>query len=337
MFTFDKPKVYKKDWYVFPNAVLSNIDLSDCNNTINGTCHSTSSLSKCIDICRADKSCLNGYYIKTPDNKNICAPLLDRGVSPYFRLRNKKYYPVMKNMKPYFFSKKTYPFPPEEPNTIYFTDHFLIKNLDTNKIMGKENENFVAFQNDGKILQFLPSDITNDFIENYIPVNNGSEVTVNIPFSANVLRYNDMTTEMQWQPRASTYFVPNNTLQIYSNSKKNIGQALNYSDTFYFTFQGKDIYYDTELERLTTSTSKKTLFQLVPQVEVYYCERNHCRQITLDQTNMNGFYASYKGFPVYRSPVCWNTCKKDWYVRYYLFFLVLILLLFFFIRARHHS
>jgi len=297
-------------WYVFPHTTMSNIDFSDCDDTVNGVCHKGGTLQNCIDRCGADSSCKYGYYLELPDNKSICVPLVDRNTSPYFRMRTQDVYPEMRDTKSYFYSQKNaYPYPADAPGTMYFGDHFLLKNLDVNKTIGVDEAN-VVFNDDDIITQFLPSDVTNDFIENYVGVKHGGDVTINIPGTAMILRQNDTEKEILWLARASNYFVPNNTFQIYSTSPgKKVGEALAYTEQFYFTFQGKNMVYDLASGRLITDATRKTLFQLVPLVQVYYCDGD-CRSIILSQTDMTGFDAMYRGRQIYRSPVCWGTCER---------------------------
>ena len=159
------------------------------------------------------------------------------------------------------------------------------------------------------MLQFLPSDVTNDFIANYITVKNGGEVTINIPFSEIVLNYSG--NEISWAVNASSYFIPNNTFQIFStNSAKKPGDMLNYAETFYITFSGQPIFYDPLSERLVIDKDKKSIFKLIPQVEVSYCNGNDCKKTFLNKTEMKEFDAFYKGKKIYRSPICWNICNS---------------------------
>jgi len=329
MYVFNNPWTYKNDWYVFPDTVLSHIDLSDCNNSINGTCQTVKTLSECINKCESNIACKNGYYIETPDKKNICVPLLDRGVSPHYRIRHKNYYSETKNLKPYIFAKKTYPYPPDDPNTIYYSDHFIMENngKSLSKIATGDTYDDVDFIDDYVSIQFLPSDITNDFIENYIMVKNGDQVTINIPSTSFVLRQKEDTNDILWSVRASSSFVQNNTFQVFSaNSSKKLGEALNYSESFYITMQGKPIFYDKETKKLViNSEGEKSIFKLIPRVEVSYCDGNRCRKILLSETQMDGFKARYKNQKVYRSPMCWNRCSRG--KKHVLFMLVFVLII----------
>src|SRR3990167_5001108 len=129
-YKFSKPKKVN-DWYIFPDTVLANINLSGCENTVNGVCHNTKNVEECIDICQKSGKCRFGYFIQTPD-ANFCAPLLHHevgSVAPYYRLRNKDIYPGTKNTRSFVFSDgKKYPFLPDMPNALFYADYFSVKN-----------------------------------------------------------------------------------------------------------------------------------------------------------------------------------------------------------------
>lgn len=310
-----KPYIHNKTWNVFENAIFSNLDFSDCNDTIDGICHHTKNLSDCIDLCKGD--CKSGYFIETP-NKNYCVPLREHTAeqtSPYYRLRNKNIYPVLKDMKTFVFSK--YPFPPNVPNALFYSDHFSLKNILKNMFLNISDNSDVIFTNDDSgSLQFLPNQVARNYVENYVFIKCGDEVVINIPHTALVLNENSNT--ISWSMRAATINVSSDIFQIYSPDKK-IGEVLDYNDKFYFTFQSQPVLYDSELNILTITNkniqnlfdSKANIFfELVPKIQVNYCENNECKQISLDKTIRNGLTATYKNFPVERSPTCWGLCKK---------------------------
>ena len=47
-FKINKPWLYKDRWLIFPDTVFSNLDLTDCNDTINGICTNNKTLEQCI-------------------------------------------------------------------------------------------------------------------------------------------------------------------------------------------------------------------------------------------------------------------------------------------------
>jgi len=327
----NKPFLYN-NWYVFPDTVITNMDMSECNNTITGECLHTPSLQKCIDICANNSACKYGYYIGTPDNKNICVPLLDKKEIPYFQLRHKNYYPVMKNLRPYVFSSKEYEFPPDTTNTIFYSDNFILQDTSTNYTLNTTKTNssieHTIFSDSYTLVQLIPSNITNDFIENYVAVKNGDEVSINIPFTSFILKKDGNNNEIVWATRASTVAVPENTFRIYSsNPEKKIGDALNFSETFIIKFQEAFLFYNKENNIIQISDNQKSVFKLIPKVEVSYCDKNRCKTISLDKTDMKGSKSTYKGFATYRSPTCWNMCNgvRKWYDLLILIILIMVI------------
>lgn len=328
----ETPYTHAGTWQVFPGAIFSNLDLSDCNDTIDGICHHAETLSECIDLCKNDqnKLCRTGYFIQTPDRANYCVPLRQHNkeeTSPYYRLRNKNIYPILKNMKTFVFSD--FPYPPNAPNALFYTDHFVFKNISKNIHIGMtENASMtenVVFTNDNPIhIQFLPSQVARNYVENYVFVRNGDEIVINIPHTAFVLRKNDLDSQISWTMRAAVTNVPSNIFQIFTKNKK-IGDILDYSDEFYFTFQGQPMVYN-DLNMLSISSSSiqnsienkdNIFFQLIPKIEVNYCENGVCKTTSLDQTETDGVQARFKNIPVERSPTCWGKCgkkKSKWYL-----------------------
>lgn len=312
---------YKSEgnWTIFPNYILSQLQLSDCDDTIDGICHSTKNLQECIDLCKNDqlKQCRTGYFIEAENGDTFCAPLRQYSkdeTSPYYRLRPKSYYPILNDMKTYVFSN--YPFPPNLPNVMFYTDHFILKNNESNLYIGFEEDtqkiDFVTSQ--PLHLQLLPKEISQGNVEAYVYVKNGDEVVINIPKTAFALGEVG-ENKINWIMRASTINLDGNTFQIFCKNK-NIGDILDYDDIVYFKFQGNVLTLNTETKSLTTlnqPSENASTFSLIPKVQVYYCDKNDktCKAISLDQTETKGISATYKGFPVERNPNCWGLCKKE--------------------------
>jgi hypothetical protein len=324
----NKPKLYK-DWYVFPNTTLTNINLDDCNDTIRGVCLQTENLAQCIDICQNDQQnlCDQGYFIQAFD-RNYCLPLRNYLVGktyPYYRLRNKNIYPQLKNLSSTVFVNKKYSFPPNNANAIFYGDNFVLRNIGSDKIVGVSSSNIigseVVFSKDYPLfLQFLPLQITRSDVENYVLVLNNDNVSINIPRTSFLLR--PKNESVQWTTRASTVNTKNNTFIITSPGKNN-SSPLNYGDKFFFSAQNGLLSYDNDSERFVfvnrpysdTLDTDNVLFELLPKVEVYYCQNGECKKVSLQETVMNGEKAMYADRPVYRNPNCWELChetKKFW-------------------------
>jgi hypothetical protein len=312
------------DWNIFKDTVLSDLDLSGCKNTINGVCHNVKTVEQCIKLCDGYENCIDGYFIKTPDGDNLCAPLVERPDNPYYRMRDKKYYPITSIMDTWFFSKR--PFPPDMPNALFYSDYFVLKTLNDEYISsdstGEMSQN-VVFSKDSPVnIQLLPAEITRNRKQIYIPVRNGDEVVINIPKTGFVMRKDETNDEIVWITRASVASTDVNTFVIKSkNEKKKIGDVLTYDEQFYFTYNDYPLVYDKVLkvhnESVENAIDDQTsqdidmFFKMTPNVKCYYCDKDDgvCKYIPLIDTETKEEKAYYKGNPVTRNPDCWNMCK----------------------------
>lgn len=346
-FIFKPPIIYENkkskpindlssSWYVFPDTTLSNIAVTDCNASITGVCEFVDTLEECIDMCQSSKNepCYSGYFIETPDKKNICVPIKRHDptagikTGPFYRIRNKNHYPILKDMKTYTFTNTVYKYPPELPNAVFYTDFFVLKNIQTGDEVGMSDEGSLT---DDKVLtksnpinvQLIPAQIYRSYVENYIPVKNGDEVVINVPHTSFVLRKSDTTEEVNWKMRASTSAsIPNNTFQILTKDRP-IGEWLSFSDSVYFLFQNYPVIYDSEKNTLIIShdsmdtieaKKENILFSLAPKIKAYYCDKGECKSIQLDQattSSISPYSATYNNLTLYRSPSCWNICSNS--------------------------
>lgn len=331
-FIYDPPYI-DGSWRIFPNTVLSNLNLTDCDSSITGICEIVPTLKDCINLCQNSKeeTCKAGYFIETPDKKNICVPIKQHGmnakdihIGPFYRIRQKDYYPIFKNLKSYIFASTDYPYPPNLANAIFYTDYFVLKNINTGHFFGMNEEGIVS---DNKVMtdeqpvnvQFIPSLITRSYAENYIPVKNKEEITISIPHTSFVLRKSEQTDEVNWKMRVSTVAtIHNNTFQVVC-PKRPMDEVLAYTDEVYFLFQNFPLVYNEDTGTLSVSTKNiencladgdNVMFSFIPKIKGYYCSDTGCKSIQMEQAETNNYLATYENKPVYRSPSCWNTCKK---------------------------
>jgi len=317
-----------REWNVFDNTTITNIELSDCVNAINGFCEHTKNLSDCIDMCAnsPEKNCTHGYFIETPDKKNFCVPLRDRDKKyyPYHRLRQKNYYPILENMKStYFADKKLFPFPVFSPSTIFYRDRFILKHkesglsLGTNPDIEALTQDVIFSKNTSVFLEILPSKIFRSKIDEFRPVVSGDEVVINIPQTAFVLhRDND---RIFWQLGLTGQNTPANTLRIFALGKS-LGEKLTYDDQIYLSSFQDILVYDQNSLIIRQDTdiidAPEGIFKIFPKVQVSYCDNGECKNISLEQTEIEGEKATYQGKKVYRT-FCWVDCpqqkeKKSW-------------------------
>jgi len=344
-YIFKKPRKYK-DWYIFDDTIYSDIELADCNDSITGICNNTNTLEECLNLAKNDSDI--GYFIETPDKQNFCVPLkkIGEGIDYYHRIKNKSYYPILKNMKTYVFSKRIYPFPSKIPNAVFYTDYFYLKNIQSNMMIGKSDDDTISekvvLSKDSYIsLQFLPKEILRTQVEQYIPVKNGDEIVINIPGTSLILRKHDGNT-ISWLFRATISYVPKNTFIINSKHKTK-GEIINFDDEIYITSDDNILIYDNNELSLQPKNqisliNPNVMFKMIPKINVYYCQDNKCNKIELSDAKTSGNFATYKGNPVYRQPNCWSMCsehnneienndKKSYYFLSIMLFIVLFVCL----------
>lgn len=322
-----KPHIYDNKWYIFPDTTLSNLNLNDCDDTVNGVCQHTDTIEQCIDVCKndPDKLCDGGYFIEAND-KNYCVPLrsyITEQTYPYYRFRRKDIYPELENVKSTMFMSTKYPYPPKLVNRLFYTDNLFFENIKTGLQLGidsdKKLDKHVVFSTENPInVQLIPLETTRSSVEQYIMVNNGDSVAINIPETAFILTQGT-NGKIEWLMRASGINTPDNTFKIFSSdSTKKVGEPLNYSEQFYFVNQENRIliFNDTlkilEIINRNFIDAKKDdrnmYFKLKPNVEVYYCNNDLCTNTVLKDAQMNGDTATINGVDVVRSPTCWGQC-----------------------------
>lgn len=324
VYKLPKPWTYNDKWYIFPHTTVTNLSLDDCNDTINGICQYTDTLEDCIKLCAENPSnvCSAGYFIETPDQNNICLPLrryLAEETYPYYRFRDQSYYPELKNVKSTIFITNKTPYPPDNANAIFYKDNFILQNVATGEKLGAKdtlNERVEFTKNNPINIQLLPIKITRSYVQNYVLVNDGDEVAINIPNTSYVLRKSELSNEVKWLMRASVANVPNNTFRIH---KYKGDGTLTYDDTIYFTYFGHVLQYSQDNNRLETvnddveqsiQKGNHVLFKFIPKIDVYYCENGQCKTIQLEKVETKGEKAWYKGQLVGRNPNCWSLCDK---------------------------
>lgn len=289
------------EWYVFKDAVLSNIEVDDCETTLTGQCVHTKNLEDCLSVCEKTPQCTMGYYIET-GGRNFCAPLKHRNTIPYYRLHSPDIYPELKGSTAWFFTdKKILPFPPKYPNAIFYKDSFA-----SNKLLS------------GNSIQFLPARLIKAGEQEYIPVKHGDQVLISIPKTSSVLTVGE-NLELNWsQGIIESVDTPQTTFRVFSADKtKKEGDMLSFSDSVYFlhqnmpvVFQDNNLFVHGEGYENAVYDNLSFIFELTPKIEVYYCEKGVCKKTSLELCQREGYNATYNGAEVQRSPNCWGMCKK---------------------------
>lgn len=350
---YDLEKPYRKGkWIIFPNATVNKINLSDCNDTVTGTCLNTDTIDECMNFCdkhakspgSARAFCNAGYFIKTKRG-NYCVPVreFDEPSVPYHRLRNRSFYPETADLdtQVYIDSEK-FPYPPDKANAIFYTDHFIMTNNLTGLSIGSDADGNilqkVTFTKDSPIhIQLLPKNLSQNFRKLNEIVRNGDEVVLNIPDTAMVMRNIDNT--VVWSLSASGSNIPQNTFRIFAKNKP-LKVPLSFDDDIYFSFSKNAVVHNNTTSEINiiykqpaeAVIDENVLFKFIPEIKVYYCENNTCKGISLSNTTTNDISAKYNGNPVSRMPGCIGLCnnprgKKHHWVIFFIIAVVLVSLL----------
>lgn len=302
-YKFQNPYIFK-DWYIFPNTTISNINFSDCTKSTKGKCIKTENIQQCTQLCKDDKDCSMGYFIQTPDNDNLCMTMNDnyeniKNDIPYYRLRSKNIYPILKNMKSSVFINKKYPFPPENQTNIFYTDLLSLNILNTKKTIGIDSESGKVFINEFENfpLQFLPKKILKTNSHQYNSLKNGDEVVISIPNTAYVL-----SKDLNWVLNTSQIHENPNVFIIKSTDPlKTKKDSLTYLDKLILEVENQFVFFNTENNAISLSSEKKTIFKPIPKIKVYYCNNNRCVSESMENI-------IDKDIRFYRYPSCWNLC-----------------------------
>ena len=186
-YKFSKPYNYK-NWNLFGNAIFSDVIFNDCVSSITGKCEKVKNIDECLNICDKNQKCSFGYYINTPDDKNICVPLNskyhEKSIGPYYKLRNKNIFPILKDINTFVFTKSDITYPPNFVNTIFYTDTLILENIFSKNSIGISENNTLVSENVlssfPAYIQFLPKEILKSLSLKYVSVKNGDEVVINI-------------------------------------------------------------------------------------------------------------------------------------------------------------
>jgi hypothetical protein len=329
-YNIKKPQIKDDNWIVFPDTIFSHINTMDCTDAMEGKCYTDKTFDQCIDICDKSPECNYGYYISNLPGENICVPLRDKNSdsNPLYRLRKKSLYPEMENARTrVFVNKKQYQFPPEEANTVFFMDNFLIQNIETGYFLetseftvGNENVGVKLDTKGDLIVQPLqvPPDLSAG--TQYVTVKYGDQLVFNIPNTTLIMKESGDRNKMDWNPR--DYNISNDvsyTLIPVTPSKK-IGDVVNYSDSFSIHTNNSILGVDSHsfIEKIYYSDYKHSkdsgydvTFKFIPKMKGWYCNNDAvCTEISLEKMTVNDKgIGTYDGFAIGRNPGCFGVCK----------------------------
>jgi hypothetical protein len=246
--------------------------------------------------------------------------------NPLYKLRNKNIYDEFKDSEvTTFIDTRTYPFPPNVANNIFYLDVAQLVSKKTGLSLGKEGEDppLALFnKSTGVNIQLLPFDFSNTLATRFVPVKYNDNVFLRVPFTNYILTKLDFENSFEWQisqlSEASIFHTFNiirvdNSLE--DNHKNN--EILTYGDTFRLKYG--DIYFCAiKNNNLVSSTLNfeqlesrgyDTVFIFKPKMLGYYCEDGQCKSIELSKTVQDGSKTTYNGNKIFVNPACYNLCN----------------------------
>jgi len=203
-----------KNWKIFPDAISGFINMSDCDDTINGICLTNKTFKECMDISEN-----SGYYLTLDNGNTICVPLSSPPyLNPVYKIQSKDDFKELKNVKvDFFINTDIYKFPPDLANVVFYRDIFSV----------------ITEKNKGdKDIQFIHSIDTAGEASKFIPVKYGDILLLSI-YGTSLFASIDKNNNLIWDATNNT------TFKIIG---KKTGEFLTYSDTFSLETQNVNKY-----------------------------------------------------------------------------------------------
>jgi hypothetical protein len=324
MYEITKAVPYKDGWLTWPKTALTNMDISDCNDTVTGTCTEGGTLGDCIENCEKSQKCNLGIFVNMKkQGKTVCAPI-DTSKHPYlnpvYRLRPQSIYePIGEGVEiTTFIGTRGYNFPPGWANVIFFKDILTMKKVGTNMTMSGKN----TVQKNNKI-KFDINSSTNIEIEHenvissgisskYFPILFGSKIKLRIPGTS--LMSNIDNNNVVWYPSMIGSGI---SLTINAVDKKE-DDLVTYSDNFTLseTSTGKAIILDKDGNMVLSSNGGEgTQFQCISKMYGYYCNgEGNCTYTPVNEiipTGKDKNGGTKNGKTVYRGKSCYGMCNSE--------------------------
>ena len=317
-----------KNFLVWPNTVLNEMDYIDCAQTAKGYCMSGKSLEECIDITAAEGTGL-GTLITYPNNDTICMSIRTSvypNVNPVNNLRIQAIYPQLRHTTVHtFVDTNKFPDPDYYANAMYAYDIVEMINVETGYTLSpgsatETKRQYDLWFNDGPGLRLQLANFDNPEFVPYDKISHGEPIALYVPGTSMELIGTANNTIVA--ANGVNRVVPFELVAINRKNKDYISYddtfALKYGESFvvldkemkflYFLNVSLDVLLSSTESGFTSSSSFFFQFKFRPQVKVYYCEGNVCFQTELNKTDMDGVKATYKGKQVSRQTDCWGKC-----------------------------
>ena len=270
----------KGKWLIWPETILKNPNLSDCNDTVEGICYRTKrTLDECLDMCVADE-CAAGMFLQFKNGKSMCIPLrtgLHPKLSPVLRLRKQQLY----NLDPdvvdvsVFVNSDIFPFPPNMVNTVFFGDALRLETPDGKRVLDTDIERVSKGYSEPCVLRkrkegdaelsrivLQPSNRTaNAFIHNR-PLVYGDSFVISIPNTSLVMQVDSGPRgSLVWKEALGVFGGSSIRFEVSpTDPRKTAGDYVTYSDTVSLAFGGFGfVAVDDDSDKLYTTTSHKLM------------------------------------------------------------------------------
>lgn len=327
LWLIDKPYKYKK-WTIWPNTILNNMKMADCDDTINGVCLDNKSLEQCIDRCTGE--CAAGVYFKFHDGKSICIPLrtaIHPSLNPIYHLRRQdskdpklRFYDIEDVDVSVFVNTDVFSNPPDQGNAVFYYDIISLKNKDNFISTNSKSSSINTSKDISNNVQIIPQIITAGINQESIPLKYGDKFNIMIP-GTNITASNK-ENNLIWtvipidlSKLTDIYFTFNPPVgkKIGDIVTNNIPLVLKYENSIdsisgFVNISNNDIIIENQV---------KTRFNIISKMVGYFCDKGNCNQISLKHiTSSNGSGGKYKDSsgnwkPVYRNKGCWNLCNNE--------------------------
>lgn len=328
----NKPYRYENKWLVFPDTTFNKLDILDCDDTTRGMCIENVSLEDCIKECeKFSQYCTFGYYVKTNNNRTLCAPLrteLYPNLNPLSIMANKNTYSEFSDTNVNtFMNTQVHPFPRNQANTVFYKDIMNLINVETNTsidadVVQIQDGSSILFTKGNRLnITFFPIDKNALNIAPYVPVMYGDLININVSNSALVMKKNDTAEDIIWS-QSLGITTEDFAFRILPISRGKIGEPVAYGDKFCFTYATDGFYvvvdsnvgnilslHSGDYDRILSMGQYFPTFTLESKMVAYYCENGECKSVPVSKLDINGVSGMYNNTIATRLKGCVGMCE----------------------------
>ena len=324
MKTWNLNKPWRKgDWLIWPGTTLDSVELSDCNDTVEGICYRDTSIEECMDRCPSD-NCGAGLFVKYKNGKSMCVPIrtgIHPLLTPLYRLRNQSLYNIDPNLveMSVFVNTLLFPFPPNLANAVFFGDVVALEDtennrtLDTNIPLTKGSSTSCIFKKGAtSILTLQPLFRSANSIVHDRPIVYGDKFILVVKGTSYVMQVN-ASDSLVWTEALGTEALGVGGLNMTfylapADPTKNYGNIVTYSDTVLLMSNGLGIVGLNEGQNnLTLNTSSWVL----NRKDYYNYKRNHMSEYSDSERTKPTFNTFFKFKSLTNANYCEDgICKK---------------------------